>query len=301
VAESHVGGRERMVTSLTTCATPTPTATPPEQRRCARRTDQRLHRTSTRPDDHSRVPTKACWYRRYHQPQRCAQLKHAHRALQPTAGAVLRVSTQGESLPGRVACMNTSYAHLRTERLYLDAVTAADLDPMFQLHSDPEVWRHLPSGQHLDRERTRTFISNIQESWGGTGLGYWVARLAQQGPSRAGALGSGDFVGVGGCARRLGIVWNIYYRLAPAAWGCGYASEIVVAARSAAIDVDPDMPVVAYLLEHNVASKRTAERAGLTLAWSGPDHGNADRDAVRLIYSDRPLPDDVTTKLVSHT
>lgn len=108
-------------------------------------------------------------------------------------------------------------------------------------------------------------------------------------------------MGVGGCARRLGIVWNIYYRLMPDAWGCGYAGEIVAAARSAASHVDPGMPVVAYLLEHNVASKRTAERAGLTLAWSGPDYGNADPAAVRLLYSDRPLAQEVVAQLVAHT
>jgi hypothetical protein len=47
--------------------------------------------------------------------------------------------------------------------------------------------------------------------------------------------------------------------------------------------------VTAFLLEHNVASRATAERAGLRLIWRGPDAGNPDPGAVRLIYADRPL------------
>ena len=72
--------------------------------------------------------------------------------------------------------------------------------------------------------------------------------------------------------------------------------------KTAAIDaahaVDPTRPVIAYLLEHNVESRARAEKAGLTLVWRGPDAGNPDPDAVRLVYADRPidgeLPDRVT-------
>jgi hypothetical protein len=42
------------------------------------------------------------------------------------------------------------------------------------------------------------------------------------------------------------------------------------AALDAAHAVDPDLPVIAYLLEHNVESRGRAERAGLSLIWRGP-------------------------------
>jgi hypothetical protein len=51
--------------------------------------------------------------------------------------------------------------------------------------------------------------------------------------------------------------------------------------------------VVASLLEHNRSSRVAAERAGLRPAWRGPDTGNPDVTAVRLIYADRPLADDL--------
>ncbi len=57
----------------------------------------------------------------------------------------------------------------------------------------------------------------------------------------------------------------------------------------AAHAVAPDRPVVAYLLEHDLESRGRAERAGPPLQWRGPDAGNPDPAAVRLMYADRPL------------
>jgi RimJ/RimL family protein N-acetyltransferase len=51
----------------------------------------------------------------------------------------------------------------------------------------------------------------------------------------------------------------------------------------------PELPIVAYLLEHNTASARVAEKVGLRLVHRGPDAGNPDADAIRLIYADRAL------------
>lgn len=82
--------------------------------------------------------------------------------------------------------------------------------------------------------------------------------------------------------------------------GHGYASELVEAARQAARDVRPQLPVAAFLLEHNVASRRTAERAGLQLVWRGPDAGNPDPDAVRLVYADRPLTEHDLAAMIAH-
>jgi hypothetical protein len=73
---------------------------------------------------------------------------------------------------------------------------------------------------------------------------------------------------------------------------------------SAAVDaahvVDPDRPVIAYLLEHNRESRGRAERAGLERVWRGPDAGNPDQDAVRLVYADRLLDGDLLDRLAAH-
>jgi hypothetical protein len=72
------------------------------------------------------------------------------------------------------------------------------------------------------------------------------------------------------------------------------------ATQKAAREVRADLPVTAFPLEHNVASRGTAERAGLQLAWRGPDAGNPDPDAIRLVYTDRPLTHEQIAAMTAH-
>jgi RimJ/RimL family protein N-acetyltransferase len=188
--------------------------------------------------------------------------------------------------------------HLLTPRLQLDAVVPDDLDQHFALMSDPAVWTHLPSGRHTTPDRTREGIEHSVGHWARDGLGYWTARLREDLPDAG--LAAGSVVGTGGCALRVGDTWwNLYYRLTPPAWGLGLAAELVTAAIDAAHTVDPDRPVIAYLLEHNVESRGRAERSGLELVWRGPDAGNPDPAAVRLVYADRPLDGDLLGRLTA--
>lgn len=53
--------------------------------------------------------------------------------------------------------------------------------------------------------------------------------------------------------------------------------------------IDPDLPVVAYLLEANAASAEVARRLGLELVDRAPDAGIPDPTAVRLVFADREL------------
>jgi RimJ/RimL family protein N-acetyltransferase len=190
--------------------------------------------------------------------------------------------------------------HVVTDRLRLDAVVPEDLGEHYALMSDPRVWEHLPSGRHTSPERTAEAIEHSVGHWERDGLGYWTARLLVDlagTPLRAGAV-----VGTGGCALRVGTSWwNLYYRLTPTAWGHGLAAELVTAGIDAARTVQADRPVIAYLLEHNVQSCVRAERAGLSLAWRGPDAGNPDPSAVRLVYADRPLPDALLARITAHS
>ncbi|WP_051515374.1 GNAT family N-acetyltransferase [Candidatus Blastococcus massiliensis] len=188
---------------------------------------------------------------------------------------------------------------LTTTRLRLDAVVLADLDEHFALMSDPDTWVHLPSGRHTSPERTAEGIECSVGHWQRDGLGYWTARLRDSLPDAG--LTAGAVVGTGGCAIRVGTAWwNLYYRFTPAVWGRGLAAELVTAALDSAHTVRPELPVVAYLHEHNVQSRGRAERAGLELVWRGPDAGNQDPRAVRLVYADRELPADLLERIAAH-
>ncbi len=183
-----------------------------------------------------------------------------------------------------------------TARLLLTPAGLGDLAAMAALHADERVWRHLPGGRHTDVEQTRACLVDREGQWQRDGLGYWVTRLRQ--PVRE--LDAGEIAGVGGCAVPSGATWwNLYYRLTPKVHGHGLATELCAIAIDAAQRVDADPPVVAFLLEHNSASKATAERAGLTLVWRGPDAANPDSTAVRLIYADRPLGDERLKALIT--
>lgn len=176
----------------------------------------------------------------------------------------------------------SDFRHIRTERLALRTVGASDTDLIYSLTSDPRVWTHFPSGVHTSREQTAAWVARQATAWEHEGLGYWAARMHD-----------GSFVGIGGCSVKGEAAWNIYYRLMPEAQGKGLASELVRAAMRAARTVRPELPIAALLLEHNLASKAVADRAGLDLIWRGPDVGNPNPDAIRLVYADRKLTPDV--------
>ncbi|MPQ99012.1 GNAT family N-acetyltransferase [Modestobacter sp. I12A-02628] len=192
--------------------------------------------------------------------------------------------------------------HRTTTRLQLDAVVPGDLEAHHALLSDPATWTHLPSGRHRDRAQTAAGLQQVVDRWRHSGLDYWTARLRTDLPAGTvpAGLQPGAVVGTGGCALRSGTRWwNLYYRFTPAAWGHGLVAELVHTALDAARSVDPELPVIAYLLEHNVASRRRAERSGLTCVWRGPDAGNPDPDAVRLVYADRPLSEDLLDQIAA--
>ena len=171
----------------------------------------------------------------------------------------------------------TNWAHVRTQRLWLDRPVQDDLADLHRIHADPASWVHFPQGRHLDLARTQQTIDKSDVEWT-HGLGYWCVR-----DSAAGAV-----IGMAGCAVVKGQPWwNLYYRFATSVRGRGHAAEVARVALEAARDVAPDLPVMAYLLDVNVASRRTAEKAGLSVVWSGPDAGNDDPDAIRLVYLDR--------------
>ena len=177
------------------------------------------------------------------------------------------------------ATESNNWDHRRTDRLVLDHVHESDIDQWHRIHADARVWTHFPSGRHTSRDATEEFVRTSIADWHVAGLGYWSIREEPDGP----------IIGCGGCRLVHDLDrWNLYYRFAPECQGRGYASEVARTAVTAANEVDPARPVVAYMLEHNTASWRVAERIGLIRIWVGPDEGNPDPEAVRFVYADRP-------------
>lgn len=170
-------------------------------------------------------------------------------------------------------------ADILTPRLRLSLPTAADLDTLFAISTDPRVWTHYPTLRHIDPEETASMMARWERSRESEGLGPWSVR----------ARDTDELIGYGGCTLLSGEVWNLGYRLSADHHGKGYATELAFAALEQARLADPDRPVIAYLVEHNRASARVAEKVGLALVHRTPDAGNPDPSVWRLVYADRPL------------
>ncbi|HEY9293053.1 MAG TPA: GNAT family N-acetyltransferase [Microlunatus sp.] len=174
-------------------------------------------------------------------------------------------------------------AVVRTDRLELSPPTPDDLAQLHRIQTDPRVWTHFPSIRPTEIEQTRALIERWTGNWQRDGLATWIVRLR----------GTTAIIGSGGCSVRSNAFWNLGYRFDADLHGQGYATEVSSTAIRRAREVRPELPIIAYLLEHNVASARVAEKVGLELVHRAPDAGNPDPQAIRLIYADRPLDPEV--------
>ncbi|RLY94164.1 N-acetyltransferase [Kocuria tytonicola] len=176
-----------------------------------------------------------------------------------------------------------------TARLSLDPPTLSDLEDIHRIYSDARTWTHFPSGRLTSREQTNALLTRWMEDWQANGLGSWIVREG------------GRVVGTGGCTRQKDRYWNLGYRFAPEAQGRGLATELAGAAVDAARRNRAALPVVAKVLEHNAPSVLVAKKAGLSLRYRGPDRGNPDEQAVRLVLADRDLSDEVLALVLGRT
>lgn len=138
-----------------------------------------------------------------------------------------------------------------TERLRLRRPTEADRHFHAAVHSDPRLYTHAP---HVlgTPEANRIFFDAILAHWEERGFGYWVAE----------DLETGMPLGWVGVKQNEGYL-NLYYRFVLEAQGRGLAREAGRAAVAMATQWHPHDPVRAVVKDHNTASVRTAESAGL--------------------------------------
>jgi RimJ/RimL family protein N-acetyltransferase len=152
---------------------------------------------------------------------------------------------------------------LRTSRLRLEPVEESHVEGLLALHSDPLVMRFL-GGPKTDEE-VWAWIGEARNQWERFGFGWWAA-IAQR---------TEQFVGVASTqhletdkAKPIEIGW----RLRPAHWGQGFATEAGRAMLRFAFDELQVPEVYAVARPENHASLRVMERlemhpAGLRLFY----------------------------------
>ncbi|WP_172829366.1 GNAT family N-acetyltransferase [Pedococcus dokdonensis] len=138
-----------------------------------------------------------------------------------------------------------------TTRLRLRRPTEVDRGFHATVHSDPRLFAHAPHVLGTPASNA-AFFDAILDHWSTHGFGYWVAENRETGMP----LG---WVGV----QRRGEHLNLYYRFVTEAHGRGLAREAARAAVALATEWAPEHRVQALVKDHNAASVRTAESAGL--------------------------------------
>ena len=161
--------------------------------------------------------------------------------------------------------------NLFTARLSMRRPTAADVPAILAIHSDERACAYNPSDRLVSEADAIDLYHRWDEHWQHHGFGYWVLRM--HGDTRI--IG---FCGVKVMQLHVREVLNLFYRLDPATWGRGLATEAAVAvARWAASDASR-WPLIARVRPANTASIRVAEHVGLqraerldTVGEDGPD------------------------------
>jgi RimJ/RimL family protein N-acetyltransferase len=153
---------------------------------------------------------------------------------------------------------------IETERLLLRKPRRSDARALLEAYGDPEVMRHIGSGETFDLARTRAWVDTSLRRWRADGFGHFVVE------HRGGVLGRVGFLvwdpdawrpgtraELGdGCAVELG------WLLAREHWGNGYAVEAATACRDHAFRELGLTRLISLIAHGNDRSTRVAERIG---------------------------------------
>lgn len=153
-----------------------------------------------------------------------------------------------------------SVAELRSERLLLRAWREDDFEPMAAINRDPAVTEFL--NRPVDEAATQAFLGQTAGHWEEHGFGHWALEPLE-GPL------AGELIGFAGATyptflAELATRPELGWRLAPAAWGHGFATEATLLARDDALTRLTLPELIAIIHPANDRSQRVAEKVGMT-------------------------------------
>ncbi|MBD0329070.1 MAG: GNAT family N-acetyltransferase [Thermoleophilia bacterium] len=150
-------------------------------------------------------------------------------------------------------------SELETERLLLRRWRDGDLAGLARLNADPSVVRYLtPGGRAMSRAESEEQLRRFRRHWREHGFGLWAVE----------EKASGRLVG------RIGLQYHrlwptdpeVGWKLDPAVWGRGYATEGGRASIRHAFETLGVPRVVSIVHPDNAPSIAVMERLGLALA-----------------------------------
>ncbi len=146
---------------------------------------------------------------------------------------------------------------LTTPRLILRRFRDSDLEPFVAMNADPEVMAHYP--KTMTREESVVQLERIATHFEKFGYGVWAVEHRD----------THAFVGAVGIFHsrfeaHFTPCVELFWRLARAHWGSGFATEAAYAARDVGIDRLRFPEIVAFTSEQNKRSRRVMERIGMS-------------------------------------
>jgi ribosomal-protein-alanine N-acetyltransferase len=154
------------------------------------------------------------------------------------------------------AARREDFGAVRAGGLLLRAPEASDAVAVLAVHGDPDANRFNPAGPMREGSQAAETLERWRAEWAREGFGYWAVS----------ADDDDAVIAFGGIARRTWRrrpVLNLYFRVAPPAWGRGVASAVAGRAVQLASRHLADLPIVARTRPGNVAAIRVALHAGL--------------------------------------
>jgi [ribosomal protein S5]-alanine N-acetyltransferase len=155
---------------------------------------------------------------------------------------------------------------LSTERLVLRPVTGDDHPVLLAHWTEPDVRRYLFDGAPLSSAEVAETIKESIGDFAVHGYGIWLIELGSgtgSGLSPGLSPGAG-LVGTAGLRPLEESGLEIFYSLAPGAWGHGYATEAARAVVEFALGSLGLPEVLAEVDEGNAASVAVVKRLGMT-------------------------------------
>jgi [ribosomal protein S5]-alanine N-acetyltransferase len=174
---------------------------------------------------------------------------------------------------------------IRTARLSLRRPVCTDIDAILRIHRDPRACAHNPSDAISTRDEAAERFLGWDEHWERYGFGYWTIRRNGESPAEQ-PLG---FCGIKVMHLHGRSVLNLFYRLDPAAWGAGLATEAAAAVVAWSAANLTGRPLIARVRPANAASLKVAARVGLRRA---PALDTAGEDGLDWVYATAWPPDE---------
>jgi RimJ/RimL family protein N-acetyltransferase len=146
---------------------------------------------------------------------------------------------------------------ITTERLLLREWQPRDREPFARLNADARVAEHL--GAPLARDESDALLDGFVARWATDGYGVWAIERLEGGAF----LG---FTGLNAVAFEAHFTpaVEIEWRLAPDAWGHGYATESAGAVLRFGFETRSLDEIVSFTVPANARSRAVMERLGMT-------------------------------------